>query len=66
VAPFAGAERFAAELETRGIRRGFLAVPGAVHLFDLSVRPGTTEWEERVAPGYKFLIEAVRGVRCKR
>jgi acetyl esterase/lipase len=59
VAPFAGAARFAAELAARGVPGGLLAVQGAPHIYDLGLRPGMGEWEERVAPGYRFLVEQV-------
>ncbi|KAK3902479.1 BcPKS16, polyketide synthase [Staphylotrichum tortipilum] len=61
VAPVAGAARFAAELAARGVRGGMLAVEGAPHIYDLGLRPGMAEWEERVAPGYRFLVEQVFG-----
>ena len=59
VAPYAGAERFAEELAARGVRHGLLAVRGAPHIYDLALRPGTREWEERVEPGYRFLVDLV-------
>ncbi|KAK4244346.1 BcPKS16, polyketide synthase [Corynascus novoguineensis] len=59
VAPFAGAERFAGEMAARGVRHGLLAVRGAPHIYDLGLQPGTREWEERVAPGYRFLVDLV-------
>ncbi|KAI1840571.1 hypothetical protein JX266_013235 [Neoarthrinium moseri] len=59
VAPFSGAEVFAAALAEHGVSHGFLAVPGAAHIHDLQLRPGTQKWEEQVEPGYKFLFDSV-------
>jgi len=62
VAPFAGAQRFVAELAARGVRHGFLTVKGGAHIHDLALRPGTHEWQEQVAPGYQFLIDVVKNI----
>nr|WHF58365.1 polyketide synthase [Aspergillus sp.] len=55
VVPFAAAERFVSELEKKGVRCRLVGLDGVPHLHDLYVRPGTQEWEEGVAPGYRFL-----------
>ncbi|KAK8051164.1 hypothetical protein PG993_002549 [Apiospora rasikravindrae] len=64
VAPFADAERFVAEMRRRTggderLRHGFLPLQGARHLFDLKLKEGSREWEEMVAPGYRFLLEVL-------
>jgi fermentation-respiration switch protein FrsA (DUF1100 family) len=59
VAPFAGAEQFVAELQERNIRHGFLPLKGVDHSHDLTLRPGSKEWEAQVAPGYLFLFDSV-------
>ncbi|KAK8036945.1 hypothetical protein PG991_001259 [Apiospora marii] len=68
VAPFAAAERFVGEMRRRlgregggggGLRHGFLPLPGARHLFDLRLGEASAVWDEMVAPGYRFLFEAL-------
>lgn len=60
VAPFAGAERFVAELRNKNIRHGFLPLQGVGHIHDLKLRPGSRGWEAQVAPGYRFLFGSVK------
>lgn len=59
VAPFVDAERFVRELAARDIPHGFLPVRNGVHIHDLALRPGMRDWEEQVAPGYRFLLDLV-------
>lgn len=61
IAPFAAAERFAAEMQEKNIRHGFLPLQGVDHIHDLKLRPGSVEWEAQVAPGYRFLIDLLGG-----
>ena len=60
VAPFAGAERFVAELQEKNIRYGFLPLQGVDHIHDLKLRPGSEEWDAQVAPGYRFLFDSLK------
>ncbi|KAH8697261.1 hypothetical protein BGW36DRAFT_296668 [Talaromyces proteolyticus] len=59
VAPFPAAERFVAEMHTRGVSCEFLSLQGRRHLFDLDLQEGTQKWEDMVAPGYRFLLNCV-------
>ncbi|PWY75480.1 ketoacyl-synt-domain-containing protein [Aspergillus heteromorphus CBS 117.55] len=61
VVPFNTAVEFVATLKDHGIECGLLAIPGARHIHDLSLMPGSEGWEEGVAPGYRFLLERIEG-----
>ena len=60
IVPVAGADRFISMLREQGVKHGFLKLHGSQHLHDLKLRPGMNEWEEQVAPGYRFLFEMVK------
>ncbi len=60
IVPFHTADKFARALEKEGVRNGFLPVKGVKHIHDLNLGPGMQKWEEQVAPGYEFLLEALR------
>ncbi|RAK96953.1 ketoacyl-synt-domain-containing protein [Aspergillus ibericus CBS 121593] len=57
IVPFHSAVEFANALQEQGVKSGFLPIPGARHIHDLSLMPGDEEWERGVAPGYRFLFE---------
>ncbi|KAL9078892.1 MAG: hypothetical protein Q9157_002187 [Trypethelium eluteriae] len=57
IAPFSDAEQFVAALKAKNVMCGFLKVKGGKHTYDLAVKPGMEEWEQNVAPGYRFLFE---------
>lgn len=57
IVPFHTAVNFSECLKERGIRNGFLAVPGAKHIYDLMLSPGSTAWDQWVLPGYCFLFD---------
>jgi acetyl esterase/lipase len=60
IAPYAAAERFASELQGRGVHTGFLGLSGVPHVFDVKMKPGMKGWDECVKPGLDFLIKHVR------
>ncbi|KAK4184787.1 Non-reducing polyketide synthase ascC [Podospora australis] len=60
IAPFPPGEEFGRLLKDTG-KGDFLAVEGAVHIFDLGHRPGSEMWERGVGPGYRFLLERLEG-----
>lgn len=62
VAPFGPAERFVTEMRARELPCGLLPLKGQKHIFDLGIEEGMEEWDELVAPGYRFLCNVVRGV----
>lgn len=62
VAPFAGAERFVAEMKARGVKCGFSKVFGGKHVHDLDIEPDDEAWLEQVGLGYRFLFDAVEGI----
>nr|AOO87096.1 polyketide synthase [Alternaria alternantherae] len=57
IVPFDTAESFVKELENSGVECGFLPIPGAKHIHDLHLKPGSEEWNDQVEPGYRFLFE---------
>ncbi|QKX53212.1 uncharacterized protein TRUGW13939_00288 [Talaromyces rugulosus] len=57
IVPFHTAVNFAESLKEHGIHYGFIAVPGAKHIHDLTIYPGSTEWDNWVLPGYNFLFD---------
>ncbi|KAK8091035.1 Type I Iterative PKS [Apiospora phragmitis] len=64
VAPFAAAERFVTEMRRRytngdRLRHGFQPLQGVRHLFDLRLGEGSSEWDEMIAPGYRFLLDVL-------
>ncbi|KXX79217.1 Conidial yellow pigment biosynthesis polyketide synthase [Madurella mycetomatis] len=62
VVPVEAAERFVSEARARGVRCGFLAVPGGRHVHDVGVEEGSREWEEGVEGGYRFLLDVLKEV----
>lgn len=60
VVPFSAAVDFVAALRNRDIKCGFLAIPGAGHLHDLSIVPGTAQWDAQIAPAYNFLLDSLQ------
>lgn len=61
VVPFAGAEKFVAEMKGRGVRCGFTKVVGGEHVHDLGVEVGDDDWVKGVGTGYQFLFDFVYG-----
>jgi dipeptidyl aminopeptidase/acylaminoacyl peptidase len=59
IVPFHTAVKFADALKGYGVKGGLLAVKGAKHIHDLSLRPGTERWQQEVAPGYDFLFSTL-------
>ncbi|KAF7898017.1 uncharacterized protein EAF01_008983 [Botrytis porri] len=57
IVPIYTAKKFVTALKERGVRSGFLEVPGAKHIHDLNLRPGMEQWRQGVEPGYDFLFE---------
>ncbi|PTB70133.1 polyketide synthase [Trichoderma citrinoviride] len=57
VVPFHSSVDFVDALSKQGIRHGFIPVPGQRHIYDLTLTPGMAEWEQWVAPGYRFLFQ---------
>lgn len=57
IVPFHTAVNFAESLKEHGIHHGFIAVPGAKHIHDLAMSPGSAEWDNWVLPGYSFLFD---------
>ncbi|KAL9092262.1 MAG: hypothetical protein Q9165_004436 [Trypethelium subeluteriae] len=59
IAPFTAAEQFLAALKAKNVMCGLLKIEGGKHTHDLTLKPGMKEWEQHVAPGYRFLSEIV-------
>lgn len=57
IVPFHTSVNFINALNKQGIKNGFIPVPRQRHIFDLSLTPGMSKWEDWVAPGYKFLLD---------
>jgi pimeloyl-ACP methyl ester carboxylesterase len=57
IAPFAAAERFIEEMGRQRVEHGILRLDVG-HVFDVDVDPGTTTWDEQIAPGYRFLFNS--------
>ncbi len=57
---FSTAEKFVTALKEKGVRSGLLALNDVKHIHDMELRPGTKEWEEQVAPGYRFLFDMLK------
>ena len=60
IVPFHTALKFADALKVGGIKSGFLPVKGVKHIHDLNLKPGMEKWKEQVAPGYEFLLQALK------
>ena len=58
--PYESARTFVDALRRAGVDCGLLTVPGARHIHDMDIKPGTTKWEEEVAPAYEFLMAKLR------
>ncbi|PYH92918.1 polyketide synthase [Aspergillus ellipticus CBS 707.79] len=56
IVPLTTAVKFSDARNKYGVAGGLLVVPGARHVHDLTVLPGTQEWEVGVGPGYEFLL----------
>ncbi|KFA74445.1 hypothetical protein S40288_08906 [Stachybotrys chartarum IBT 40288] len=56
IVPYAMAADFVQTCRGRGVECGFLTIPGARHIHDLNLEPGTVAWEAEVAPAYEFLL----------
>lgn len=54
--PYDSARHFVGALRCAGVDCGLLTIPGARHIHDLDIKPGTTKWEAEVAPAYEFLM----------
>jgi predicted esterase len=59
IAPYAGAERFVKNMADKGLKHGFISLPGIGHVFDVAMKPGVKGWEDKIKPGLDFLIENV-------
>lgn len=46
----------------QGVVGDLLGLESVPHLHDLYTQSGTREWEEQVAPGYRFLQDAIMGL----
>lgn len=57
IVPFHTSVNFVNALQKQGIKNGFIPVPGQRHIYDLSLSPGMTKWDDWVAPGYQFLFD---------
>ncbi|PWY93856.1 ketoacyl-synt-domain-containing protein [Aspergillus sclerotioniger CBS 115572] len=57
IVPFQTAVEFTNALKEHGVKSGLLPIPGARHIHDLTLAPGSEGWEMGVEPGYKFLFE---------
>ncbi|KAK8011618.1 6-methylsalicylic acid synthase [Apiospora arundinis] len=55
--PYESARTFVDALRRAGVDCGLLTVPGARHIHDMDIKPGTTKWEKEVAPAYEFLMK---------
>ncbi len=64
IAPCAKAAEFTRALADSGVRSGFLPVPGAKHIFDLGLAPGSDGWAASVGPGYDFLMGQLERPSC--
>lgn len=56
IVPYHTAVSFTQALQSAGVDGGLLTVPGARHIHDLSLKPGSERWCETVAPGYEFIF----------
>ncbi|RDL40047.1 Uncharacterized protein BP5553_00026 [Venustampulla echinocandica] len=59
IASFEAASKFHKEMSQRGIKSGLLVVKNGHHIHDLHLKPGNGKWDEQVAPGYRFLFDAL-------
>lgn len=57
VVPIDMSETFNEALKKTGTRSELLVLPKKPHIFDLFLKPGSSDWEKGVVPGYKFLYE---------
>lgn len=57
IVPFHTSVNFVNALSKQGIKNGFIPVPGQRHIYDLTLSPGMSKWDDWVAPGYKFLFD---------
>ncbi len=60
IVAFSTAEKFVTALKEKGVLSGLLALKDVKHIHDMELRPGTKEWEEQVAPGYRFLFDMLK------
>nr|P9WET2.1 RecName: Full=Non-reducing polyketide synthase Preu6; Short=NR-PKS Preu6; AltName: Full=Lecanoric acid synthase [Preussia isomera]UNY67719.1 polyketide synthase Preu6 [Preussia isomera] len=57
IAPYAAAERFVKIMSEKGVKSGFLSLSGTGHVFDVTMKPDSKGWEDKVKPGLDFLIQ---------
>ncbi|KAL1877487.1 Type I Iterative PKS [Diaporthe australafricana] len=55
--PYDSARHFVGALRRTGVDCGLLTIPGARHIHDMDIKPGTIKWEGEVAPAYEFLMK---------
>lgn len=53
------AVKFGKALKEAGVESEVLIVPGAKHMYDISMKPGKKGWEDNILPGYEFLFKAL-------
>lgn len=58
--PFRSTVDFVNAARERDVECGLLAVPGARHLHDINLVPGTALWEAQVAPAYQFILRSLQ------
>lgn len=56
IVPYSSAVVFVDALHAAGVEAQLLTVQGARHIHDVSLKPGSTRWDETVLPGYEFLF----------
>ncbi|KAF1923399.1 uncharacterized protein M421DRAFT_75508 [Didymella exigua CBS 183.55] len=61
IVPYHTAVTFVDALHAAGVEGHLLTVQGARHIHDVTLKMGTRQWDESVAPGYEFLL---RHLRC--
>lgn len=58
--PFGSAVDFVNAARERDVECGLLAVPGARHLHDINLVPGTALWKAQVAPACQFILRSLQ------